>query len=132
MKKLLMAAALSLPFLTGCSYRFADMTIASSKNYDINGGKFISGKRVNARDMTPVFIFPLGRPNLKEALDKAIEQDKCAVGLSDVTVTRLDYFVILFGEIGYEVEGNLTIDTNKPGCANRSPEIKHISPMKQS
>ena len=45
------------------------------------------GKRVKDRDVAHiVFFFPTGIPDMKEAMDKAIEQAPGTVGLSDVTV----------------------------------------------
>lgn len=83
------------------------------------GGKFYKGKRVTAEDSYPVIIFPLGIPNVKTAADRAIEKDRCAVGLSDVVVTQLNHS-FLFGKIGLRVEGNLVIDRSLPGCENAS------------
>ena len=101
--------------LSGCTVRVADLTVASTKNYNLNGAKFIKGKRVVAEDSYPVIIFPMGIPNVKTAADRAIEQDKCAVGLTDVVVTQLNHS-FLFGKIGLRVEGNLIIDQSQPGC----------------
>ncbi|WP_259678784.1 hypothetical protein, partial [Klebsiella pneumoniae] len=88
MKKVI-ALALGALLLSGCTVRVADLTVASTKNYNLNGGKFYKGKRVTAEDSYPVIIFPLGIPNVKTAADRAIEKDRCAVGLSDVVVTQL-------------------------------------------
>ncbi|EPJ2031030.1 TPA: lipoprotein [Escherichia albertii] len=116
MKKML-AVALATLLLTGCTVRVADLTVASTKNYNLNGGKFYKGKRVTAEDSYPVIIFPTGIPNVKTAADRAIEQDRCAVGLTDVVVTQLNQS-FLVGKIGLRVEGNLIIDRSLPGCEN--------------
>lgn len=49
-------------------------------------------------------------------MDRAIESNKCAVGLTDVVVTQLNH-AFLFGSIGFRVEGDQIIDTSLPGCA---------------
>lgn len=103
--------------LTGCSIRVADLTVGSTKNYNINGNKFVVGQRVMAEDSYPVILFPLGIPNLKTAIDKAIEKDKCAVGLSNLVITNLNHS-FLVGKIGVRAEGNLIIDRGLPGCEN--------------
>ena len=103
--------------LSGCSQRVADLTVASTKNYNINGGKFVNGPRVTGEDSVPVFLIPLGLPNVKEAADKAIEKDNCAVGLTNVVVTQKNYS-FLFGVLTFEVEGNLVGDRSIPGCEN--------------
>lgn len=95
------------------------MTVASTKNYNINGSHFIKGKRVTGEDNYPVILFPTGIPNMKTAMDHAIEQDKCAVGLTDVVMSQLNHSFIV-GMIGFRVEGDLVIDTARRGCANRA------------
>jgi len=52
-------------------------------------------------------------------MDKAIEQDKCAVGLADVVVRTVNYS-FLIGAIGHEVEGSLIIDASQLGCEHRA------------
>lgn len=117
MKKLTLAIILSAVAISGCTVRTADMTVASTKNYNINSTKFIKGKRVIGEDTYPVILFPLGIPNIKSAMDKAIEQDKCAVALSDMVISQLNHS-FLVGRFGYRAEGNLIIDTTQPGCGN--------------
>ena len=96
-------------------YRVADFTLASTKNVDLNSGNFVKGKRVSGEDKKAVVIVPLGMPSVKEAADKAIEQDRCAVGLTDVTADS-EAFAFLFGYVKYTIEGDLIIDKSKPGC----------------
>lgn len=114
MKKILVVA-LGAMILSGCSIRVADLTVGSTKNYNINGNKFVTGPRVTAEDSYPVIIFPTGIPNMKTAIDRAIEKDKCAVGLSNVVITQLNH-AFIFGKIGIRAEGNLIIDRSLPGC----------------
>jgi hypothetical protein len=104
--------------VSGCTIRVADMTVGSTKNYNINSAKFAKGKRVIGEDTYPVILFPLGIPNVKNAMDEAIEQDRCAVGLSDVVVSQLNH-AFIFGSIGYRIEGDLIIDASQPGCEHR-------------
>ncbi|HBP47497.1 hypothetical protein GHO42_14865 [Pseudomonas sp. FSL R10-0056] len=117
MKKLFLAVVIGSLALSGCTIRVADMTVASSKNYNINAGKFTKGVRVIGEDRYPVVIIPFGLPNIKTAMDNAIQKDRCAVGLSDVVMSQLNHS-FLFGTIGYRVEGDLIIDNTLPGCAN--------------
>lgn len=111
---LAMAAAVS-----GCTTRVADLTIASSKNVNLNSGQFTEGRRVEGTDSIPVVIIPLGQPNIKEAIDRAIEKDQCAVGLSNVVINQ-EFFAFLFGMVQFTAEGNLIIDNGKPGCGSYS------------
>lgn len=118
MRKLAIAIIICAVFATGCTVRVADMTVGSTKNYNLNSAKFVKGPRVTAEDSYPVIILPLGIPNMKTAIDKAIEKDKCAVGLSDLVISQLNHS-FLFGKIGMRAEGNLIIDASQPGCTTR-------------
>lgn len=73
MKKVV-AIALGALLLSGCTVRVADMTVGSTKNYNLNSAQFVKGARVIGEDTAPVFIFPLGIPNVKTAMDRAIEK----------------------------------------------------------
>ncbi|MCU8006850.1 MULTISPECIES: hypothetical protein [unclassified Shewanella] len=116
MKKIpLIALSLSLLAMSGCTVRVADLTVGSTKNFDLNSGQLVKGTRVTGEDSYPVFIFPFGIPNVKTAMDRAIESDKCAVGLTDIVVTQLNHS-FLIGSIGFRVEGDLIIDKSRKGC----------------
>ncbi|KNC11335.1 hypothetical protein AC791_05225 [Klebsiella sp. RIT-PI-d] len=116
-------------FISGCSFRIADLTVASTKNINLNADpsdsyklsnkpRFVKGSRVRGDDYVPVILFPLGLPDVEEAADKAIEKDSCAVALSD-TVIRQNMYAVIVGAVGYSVEGDLVIDRMLPGCENR-------------
>jgi len=113
-------AIISLAILTtsGCTVRVADLTVASTKNFDLNSGHLVQGQRVIGEDSYPVILFPTGIPNVKTAMDRAIDSEKCAVGLSDLVVTQLNHSFIV-GSIGMRVEGDLIIDTEKKGCEDK-------------
>lgn len=95
---------------SGCTQRVADLTVASTKNINIAGDSHRADvtERVTGEDKVAIVAFiPTGRPNIKEALDRAIEKRPGAVGLSDVTLsTKFYYIPLLYGEIGYVIEGN--------------------------
>ncbi|WP_407223949.1 hypothetical protein [Enterobacter hormaechei] len=116
MKKVV-ALALGALMLSGCTVRVADMTVGS-KNYNLNAAKFEKGQRVTGEDKAPIVIFPLGIPSVKTAMDRAIEKDKCSVGLSDVVIYQLNH-AFLFGTYGYRVEGTQIIDKSQLGCETR-------------
>lgn len=48
---------------------------------------------------------PLGFPNMKEAIDKAIEKYPGAIGLVDGVVKSKGWTAILYGQNSYVVEG---------------------------
>ena len=114
-KLLITAVTITALMSTGCAVRMADMTVASTKNYNLNSNQFVKGQRVTGEDKVPVVLFPLGIPNFKTAIDKAIEKDRCTVALSDVVITQLNQAFIV-GKIGYRVEGTQVIDRSQPEC----------------
>lgn len=119
MKKILCLALLSVAVLSGCSARVADLTVASTKNYNLNSNQFFKGARVKGEDSAPIVIFPLGIPNVKTAIDRAIEKNRCSVALSDVVITQFHH-AFLFGKFGFIVEGTEVIDRAQPGCEHAS------------
>jgi hypothetical protein len=110
----LLVSSLFLVALTSCSQRLTDFTIISSKNINISSTKELKkGKnRVEGRDIKHIFVFfPTGIPNVKEALDKAIETTPGAVALTDGTIThKYWYFPYVYGRDSYVVEGTPLID----------------------
>ena len=79
---------------SACSTRIVDFTVISSKNASVSGKV---GKRVKGSDGTCAFLYP----NMKEALDRAIEQEPGADALVDGVVYYKSYYVWH----AYEVEG---------------------------
>ncbi len=110
-KILWLVVAASLVLVAGCSQRLVDFTIISSKNIDLSkADQFKRGTtRVEGVDNVPIIIFPLGTPNVKEAIDRAIEKVPGAVALVDGVVTY-KFFYFLFGQASYFVEGLPLLD----------------------
>lgn len=115
MKKIISIALLAL-LATGCSTRITDFTVISSKNIDLSRGAEFkrSPVRVKGEDRKSIIIFiPTGEPNVKEAMDRAIEKTPGAIGLLDGVVTRHGWYIpYIYGEAWYEVEGTALIDPN--------------------
>lgn len=113
MKKLVMLAVAIL-CLSGCTHRFVDFTAISSKNVDLTrSADFKRGaKRVIGKDTSHVIVFfPVGNPNAKEALDRAIESQPGAVALLDgVVTTNWWYIPYIYGQSSVIVEGTPLID----------------------
>lgn len=89
-----------------CSQRVLDFTIISSKNTSLKIPESAKGARVMGEDMAAYFIFPLGNPQVKEAVDRAIE--KAGPGydalLDGVIYSHYKVF-LLFGTFGFSIEG---------------------------
>ena len=103
-----------MALVSGCSTRITDFTFISSKNIDLSRGADLkrSAVRVKGEDRKSIVIFiPTGTPNVKAALDKAIESTPGAVGLADGVITLNSWYIpYIYGESWYEVDGTPLID----------------------
>lgn len=99
---------------TGCATRLADFTLISTKNVDLTrGADFRRGQsRVTGEDKVSIIIFiPTGNPNIKQAVDKAIQSVPGAVALLDGVITAKGWWIpYIYGESTYVVEGTPLID----------------------
>ncbi len=98
--------------LSGCVTRLGDFTLISTKNVDLSkGASFQRGpSRVKGDDVVTIIIFiPTGIPNMKTAIDKAIESVPGGIALLDAVLSQKAWWFI-FGESGYVVEGTPLID----------------------
>ena len=113
MKKIIIIT-ICMALVSGCSTRITDFTFISSKNIDLSRGADFkrSTVRVKGEDRKSIVIFiPTGVPNVKEALDKAIESTPGAVGLVDGVITHYSWYIpYIYGESWYEVDGTPLID----------------------
>lgn len=100
--------------LSGCVTRLVDFTIISTKNIDLaKGASFTRApSRVKGQDVVGIIIFiPTGVPNIKTAIDRAIESIPGAVALLDGVLSQKAWYIpIFFGQSGFVVEGTPLID----------------------
>lgn len=100
--------------LAGCTTRLTDFTIISTKNVDLTrAADFERGKsRIEGVDKIYIIIFiPTGQPNMKEAIDRAIESVPGAVALLDGVLSIKNWYIpYIYGESSYVVEGTPLID----------------------
>jgi hypothetical protein len=90
-----------------------DFTLISTKNVDLTkASQFKRGNnRVNGEDgVYWILYFPLGSPNLKEAVDRAIEKIPGCIALVDGVVYHESWWAILTGYSSYVIEGTPLID----------------------
>ena len=98
-------------FAMGCTSTIGDFTLLTSKNINLANfsatDELASSEVVVGEDSADIIcIFPTGIPNLKEAVDRAIEKNDSRL----LTNVRLKYsfFYIpyIYGQEKYTVEGN--------------------------
>ncbi len=99
--------------VTSCTYRVTDFTIISTKNVDLSRAAQFkrTSDRIEGKDVVHIVLsIPLGRPNMKEAIDRAIETTKGAVALVDGVVSIKGWSAIVYGKSMVVVEGTPLID----------------------
>lgn len=104
-KVVLCLSVLLVVVLSGCTTRLTDFTVISTKNTELVHGQNRAPERVVGNSCVPVILVPIGVPNLKEAIDNAIE--KAGSGY-DALVDGVLYHKnqsFIFGQICYTVEG---------------------------
>ncbi len=110
---LLVLAAITL-LLAGCATRMVDFTVISTKNFEYGkGATFTRGSsRITGEDAAyMILIIPTGTPNIKEAIDKALESVKGAVALVDGVLYSKNIGIPgIFFKTSYLVEGTPLID----------------------
>ena len=102
-----------LLLLTSCTQRLFDFTIISTKNLDLSKmDTFERGRqRVEGTDgVNWILMIPLGFPNIKQAIDRAIEMTPGAVARVDGVVFSKSWFAIVTAYTSYVVEGTPIID----------------------
>ncbi|CEN53697.1 hypothetical protein [Capnocytophaga canis] len=127
MRKLLLLSVLVV--LTSCSHRFLDFTVISTKNIDMTkSSHFTRGKsRVSGKDKVHVIVFiPTGVPNLKEAVDRAIESTPNCIGLLDGVVYQKYFYGIIYSQSGYVIEGTPLIDPSLAESGIEIPKYRKI------
>lgn len=100
----LVAAALLLSCVTGCVTRVTDFTVISTKNQSATDG-YQRAMRVTGSDCVPVIFGPIGTPNLKNAIDNAIEEGGPGYDALVDGVISTHNKSFLFGSYCYEVKG---------------------------
>ena len=126
----------SLLLLAGCSRRLVDFTVISSKNVPIteNGIGFKKAtSRVQGIDKKWSILFVPGIPDMKEAIDDAIEKYPGAVALTDGVIYSKAWSCFLFGQNKYVVEGtplypelekNATTGASQYSSNNNKPQLE--------
>lgn len=106
MKKLILSASVVL-MLSSCSSRILDFTVISTKNVDLNGEFVRTTNKVKGVDKQHMVLFiPIGNPDIKTAIDNAIENTPGCVAIENGVIKSSFWDVILYGQRKIVVEGN--------------------------
>lgn len=94
--------------LGGCTTHMTDLSMISNKNISLDKvdiDKLPQEKHIEGEDSKFIFLFPLGQPKLKEALNNALEK-----GQGDLMVNASVYVTgwwFLIGEMGIKIKGDV-------------------------
>lgn len=105
--------------LSGCTIRMVDFTVISTKNARVPSVE--KGPRSEGKDCVFVLLFPWGIPNMKEAIDNAIESAGPEYDALVDGVVYLQNYNFLIGVQCYKVEGT-PINTKKSVSLNKQQE----------
>ena len=100
---------IGLLMLSSCVTRIADLTLVSTKNIDLSDTQLDArkGQRQTGEDCRLFLLgIPFGLPNLKEAVDEALEKGKGNVMVDEVTEVK-NTWIVLGNIICYHVEGTV-------------------------
>lgn len=121
MKKSIVCISALLLAMSSCTHRLTDFTVISTRNVPIGSEPVDlakSDKRVQGVDKISVILgIPIGSPNMKEAIDKALDKYPGAVGLSDGVIKAKYWTCLFYGESSYVVEGTPLYEYNENGVA---------------
>lgn len=131
MKKLVLAGLLC-GLLCSCSHRLVDFTLISTKNVPMDQTLDLAkaDKRVKGEDSKGIVLsVPLGMPNMKEAIDRAIESYPGAIALSDGVIYAKGWTCFFYGKNKYVVEGT-PVYPNNGGSAQTAgqPAARSVMP----
>ena len=117
---LLLIGAMVLLFSSACTTRLGEYTIISTKNVDTSAmSRYERGhNRIRGEDKSSIIFFvQMGQPNMKEAIDNAIEGTPGAVALLDPVLYHEYWWIpFIYGESKFVVEGNPLL---KPSMVGR-------------
>jgi len=107
MKKVALAVLVLvvMSFVLGCTQRVTDFTVISTKNTNVVSYK--EGPRIQGKDCGYMILsIPVSSPDMKEAIDKAIENAGPGYdALIDGVVYYTQLWAVVFWEFCYVVEG---------------------------
>jgi hypothetical protein len=119
MRKFLLCLCAMGFFAAGCTMRLTDFTVISTKNVEWSkAATFKRGaSRTRGKDTAYTIVFvPTGQPNMKEAIDRAIESVPGAVAMVDGVLYSTNWYIpLIYGENSYVVEGTPLIDPSLIG-----------------
>ncbi len=98
----ILLVVVALSGVAGCTYRMVDFTLIATQNVEISGQR---GPTVEGRHCVPVVFFPLGVPNMEEAIERAVASAGDEYDALEDGVLYYQNWSFLFGSVCYEIRG---------------------------
>jgi hypothetical protein len=108
LKRFLMAAMaviVTTGAFTGCTKRIGDFTMVTTKNYETKTQYKMVG-RMEGKSVKMIIFIPLGTPDLKDAVDDAIQAGN-GVYLANAVIEQMTWYALIVGQTGYIVTGDV-------------------------
>jgi len=121
---------ISLLLLPACTTRLGEYTIISTKSIDTSSmASYERGhNRIRGEDKASIIVFvQMGQPNMKEAIDRAIEKTPGAVALLDPVLYQEYWWIpFIYGEMKFVIEGNPLLKRLKADGRSHEPTLGSV------
>lgn len=124
MKRVLMSmivVAIAAAAMAGCTHRIGDFTMVTTKNYERQTQYKMVGRMEGKSVKMMILFIPTGQPDLKDAVDAAIEAGS-GVYLANAVVEYTNWYALLFGMFGYTVTGDVYAPVDRGDLLDPSVE----------
>ena len=94
---------------SGCSTRYGNLTVASTKNINVNMQEYeLAEEGVTGTSMKPIIIFiPLGMPTIEDAIDNALEAGEGELMQNVVIYYKWFWIPYIYGQSKFEAKGDV-------------------------
>lgn len=107
--------------VSGCMHRVGDFTMVTTKNYERQTKYKMVGRMEGADKVLIILAFPLGSPDMKTAVDRAIDAGG-GVYLANAVVEAGGWHAFLVGQTGYKVTGDVYASADQGDLLNPNIE----------
>ncbi len=107
--KMLIICVLGVLLITSCSTRYGALTVATTKNININMAEFVKVQDgVTGKSTKSIIIFiPTGTPSIEDAIDAALQEVGGDIMQNVVIYYKWFYIPYIYGENTFEVKGDV-------------------------
>jgi len=130
-KAIFLLSVLFVIVFTGCTTRLGDFTILSTRNIEFSKfPTYVRGReRVKGEDIAHIIVMIPTKMSItiEDAVDQALDSVPGAVALVDAVIRAKQIYVILYGQVGYIVEGTALIDPEYATADSFEPRVVYFN-----